>query len=178
MSSASDNVENAGDIPVINKVEQGNNPDDNLDMEDGEADVFSIARDHQPSTIRFFPDTINHNGSADFQGRNFNINGVACACNLDFGLILHFDHIMGFFCKMVERGCNMRVNKLSPLAMLNVSKTASMIPNLQCVSKVPHLDDQDRELSPNTVLSTLAVKSNVDASRHPSSQPSTSHSTT
>ena len=53
MSSASDNVENAGDIPVINKVEQGNNPDDNLDMEDGEADVFSIARDHQPSTIRF-----------------------------------------------------------------------------------------------------------------------------
>ena len=74
---------------------------------------------------------------------HFDINRIAHACNLEHSLIPQFNHIMGFFAKMVERGHKMRMNESSSLAVLDLSKTAGMTLDMQNKCGVPFVDDQD-----------------------------------
>ena len=119
-------------------------------------------RRHQPSIVTHFPDLVEHNCAPKFQAKGFNINGIAFACNMDHGLIPQFNHIMGFFAEMAERGCDVRMNELSFLAVLDLSKTAGMILDMQNECGMPFVDNNDWEVLPKPVLSVLIVKADVD----------------
>ena len=101
------------------------------------------------------------------QGRIFNVDRMACAFNLDFGLILQ--------CNLPQNGQERSQSehnqtqspvfaaKLSPLSLLDMSRVASLIPAVQHKSEVPCEDDDNLDLPPCIVLSTLVVKSNVNS---------------
>ena len=143
-------------------LEESENDDTDMVSTDSRVDHYEEMRRHQPSIITFFPGLVEHNCVPDFQGREFNVDGVVFAFKMEHGLILQFNHIMGFFAEMVVRGYNKRMDELSPLAIIDLSKTASMILEVHFTCGMPFEDGQEREVLPKIVLSILVVKADVD----------------
>ena len=90
---------------------------------------------------------------------------MAYAFNMNDGLILQFGHIMGFFSKALEKGYGMSITKVTPLTILDLSKTANLILNLQHNSPTPFMDTTNREILPKIVLSVLVIKSDIDRNK-------------
>ena len=133
-----------------------------MDTEEIRTDLFEDIRANQPSIVSVFPGLVEYNCVPELQDKDFNSYGMAYAFNMKDGLILQFDHIMGFFSKVLEKGYGMRMTQLSTLAVLDLSKTTNLILNLQHKSVTPFLDPTDREILPRTVLAVLVIKSDVD----------------
>jgi len=142
--------------------ESGESDIDDDKMDDEEEDPFDEIRSHQPSITSFFPGMVDYNCAPDFQGKEFNIDGPACAFNMKHGLILEFNDIMGFFAEMAVRGYHIQMNELSPLSILDMSKTANMIIDVHNGCGKPHEDDRMRSVLPNIILSIVIVKTEVN----------------
>ena len=56
----------------------------------------------------------------------------------------------------------MRINELSPLSILDLAKTANSIIDVHNACGEPHEDDRRRSVLPNTILSIIMVKTEVN----------------
>ena len=99
---------------------------------------------------------------ADFQ-KHFHRDGQCCASNLQNGLSLQCDAIMGFLCRAAEQGCKTQIDNPSPLGICHMSKTACMILETQNTSANPHWDEDKVELPPTAIVTATAPKSRHNA---------------
>ena len=82
-----------------NKDKVTGNREDNNDEED-------LAVECQLSMGTMLMEHSDKNGGHQFQGRDININGIAFIANLDQGVLLDFNSIIGLFGAVLEKGCD------------------------------------------------------------------------
>ena len=71
------------------------------------------------------------------------------------------DHIMGFFCHMVTKGCELKIENISSFAMQDLSKKANVIPQLKHSSGLPFCSEENHDVIPKEVLVAMVMRSNI-----------------
>ena len=122
------------------------------------ADVVDHVKETQPPMTNFFPETIDENCVADFQGGIFDPEGLAHSSH---GLLLESSHIMGFFCNIARKGHKMEVDKLSVSAVCIMTKTSNVMIKPQHGVDIPCQDENNREQLPRHIAATLAAKLDI-----------------
>ena len=90
-----------------------------------------------------------------------NINGIAFIVNLEHGLLLDFDSIMGSFGAVLEKGCNVPIGDIQPLTLFKMAESADRILAEQRMSEEPCANEDGIQRLPKKVSSVLANEANT-----------------
>ena len=133
-----------------------NNDDDNTMGQD------ELTGRNQPSMTDYFPQA--NNLTVDEFRKDFSDNGKRYVTNLEDGLLLHYENIVGFFCRAAEHGYDIQINNISPLGMHHITSVANKIIQFNNTSLEPCWEDKDDiELLPTSLVTTIAIKSRCNA---------------
>ena len=133
-----------------------NNDDDDTMRED------ELIGGNQPSITDYFPQA--NNLTVDEFRKDFSNNGTRYVTNLEDGLLLHYENIVGFFCRAAEHGYDIQINSISPLGMYHITSIANKIIQFNNTSLEPYWEDKDDiELLPTSLVTTIAIKSRYNA---------------
>lgn len=117
---------------------------------------------NQPSITDYFPQA--NNLTVDEFRKDFSDIGKRYVTNLENGVLLEYENIVGFFCRAAEQGYDIQINNLSPLGMYHISNIANKILQFNNTSPEPYWDnDNDIELLPTSIVTAIAIKSRYNA---------------
>ena len=88
-------------------------------------------------------------------------DGIAFIVNLEQGMLLEFDPIMGSFGIVLEKGCSMPIADIQPMTPLHMAQAAVKILALQENCPKRHADEDGMERIPKNVLLVLVSKANT-----------------
>ena len=150
--SANNNVQS---LPNKDQV-MGNREDDNNEED--------LAVENQLSMGTMLMEHSDQNGGHQFQGRNININGIAFIANLNQGVLLDFDSLMGLFGAVLKRGHDTPIGAIRPSTPHEMAQSANGILAAQRLSHEPCANKDGIQRPPKKVSSVLACKANTVAS--------------
>ena len=132
-----------------------NNDDDTMGQDE-------LTGGNQPSMTDHFPQA--NNLTVDEFWKDFSNTGKRHATNLKDGLLLHYENIVGFFCRAAEHGYDIQINSISPLGMYHITSIANKILQFNNTSLEPHWEDKDDiDLLPTSLVTAIAIKSRCNA---------------